>query len=181
MLKDEWQGSIPGEYTETHRHRFTNGESRQEREAWLNEQLGNAGLSRTEMFCQETEDGYDFAFKDFKHYAAFYLNAFGDPKTDCGQQMHHAFEEDVDPYWIKAAEMYLQHLGIDYAMHLEGKTVSFGFDRFSESAALRLMADNGDIERMARALERSDGFLGFMRQFLGGPSADDEPQLHLSL
>lgn len=176
MLKKSWEDSIPKDYTEKHTHRFTQGESVAEREAWLRQQMENATAAGIELLCHETEDGYSFAFKNFEHSAAFYMNVYGDPVTDREQIMHHRFpDEEVNPYWTKAAEMYLQHMGIDYDVEIEGNMASFAFDRFSESATFRVMADNGDFDRMAEALERSDSFVARMRRLIGGD--DPSPQV----
>lgn len=165
MLTEEWDGSVPTHYQFTHVHIFDAGESAEMRESWMEKQLRNAGLTRTELFCRQTPAGYDFGFKEFAHFAAFRLNAYGDPPTRRGHTCTQRFDGPPNPCWLKSAEACLQSLGIDYQYQVSGNSVSFAFDRFSEHAALRLLIDSGEIDRLTDALHRSRSFLDRIARF----------------
>ncbi len=160
MLKRDWESSVPEHYHHQHRHVFTKGESETEREQWLQVQLQKAEETNTEIYCRRTDDGYEFGFKEFTHYAAFRLNAYGDPASKRVHKCTQYFPDGSAPHWIKAARAYLDACGINYDLAVAGDQVQISFDRFSEMAALRLMIDNGEIDHIADVLLRAELFLG---------------------
>lgn len=180
MLREKW-GSIP-EGWDQHRHEFTNGESQEERRAWVQHQIEQAQKAGIELLGRETDDACVFSFKNFDHYAAFYVNVYGDPKTDKEMVSSRHFKgEKVDPTWINAAEMYLQQMGIDYQLEIDGNTAHFAFDRFSESAVFRMIADSGRIDQMADTLKHSVGFQDRLRRILGMHDGQEPDGLGLSM
>ncbi len=131
--------------------------------------------ANTELIYRKTADGYDFGFTNFVQYAQFHLDTYGDPPSKRGHKCSQTFPNGVDPYWVKAAETYLKASGISYDMDITGDEVTFSLDRFSESAALRMMIDGDEIDRVARVLHHTDTFLG--RNLGSGPGSEQ----HLTL
>ncbi len=160
MVKRIWDSSGTEPHAFQHRHAFTGNEPEAERAQWLQDRLEYARRAGIRFAWRKTADGYEMGFDDFASFARFRLEAYGDDVSRRGHRCTQQFPDGLDAEWVHAAQMFLQAAGIGHELEVKCNQVSFVFDRFSESAALRLMIDAGEIDRAARVLRDTKLFLG---------------------
>ncbi len=142
----------------SHSQVFIDGETLDEREAWLREVQRVCRQSETTFVVRDiTSDdglpGYQFGFADANSYIAFIHNVYGDLEGDFTriERLDHVSDADRAAF-ADAAAMHLHHLGIAFKREARAGDVHFNFDRFSDRTVLAMLVENGTIAASARGL-----------------------------
>lgn len=142
----------------SHIYTFGGGETKQQREQWLQEAKDTCREAGVEYVVRETtkdgKPGYEFGFADVQHYAAFVFNVFGDLEGR-GQHIQRIADLKDPAYqetYRQSAELHLKALRMNYKVEKDGSELRFKFDRFSDRIMFQTLVDNGTIDHSASSL-----------------------------
>lgn len=144
----------------THQHSFEDGETLEQREAWLRHAEATCQAAQIKYIVRETlndegHPGYEFGFPDRISQIAFTLNMVGDM---VGEHTYRHSLEGVSPEdkrtFFLAVEGHLAALSIQHYWEEKGDSLEFSFEKFSDQLMLEMLIGNGTIEISARSLKQ---------------------------
>ena len=148
-----------------HRHFFTDGETLDQRRAWLHSVKNTCQAAQTSYVVRETmndrgQPGYEFGFASKESHMAFRWNIYGDQVYPAiGDQVYiHRMAGVSSEYkraFLLAAEAHLGVLGINHHWREQDGNLEFSFEKFSDQATFEVLAENGTIDAAAQGLEQA--------------------------
>ena len=160
MITQEWKAFDQSQYPYQWEHTFDPDMSQADRQQWLDAIIEQSRLNGTEPVIKETADGYIFGFQECESWTGFVVNNFGNPESIGGHVHTETFPNNSAPnsYFMKAAEAYLEAMGIEFERVVDGNEVSYKFDNFLDRATFQWMTESGELDRMADQLSATDDF-----------------------
>lgn len=145
----------------THRHSFVNGETQEQRTAWVLDVETKCQAAHISYIVHETvnDEGlpcYVFGFPSRLAQIAFTLNTFDDIH---GEFIYTHGLHGVSPTYKRAffmaAEAHLAVLRIQHEWEERGDDIVFYFEKWSDQLMLELLLENGTIDSSARGIEQA--------------------------
>ena len=160
MITQEWKAIDQNQYPHQWEHTFNPSMSNSERLEWLNEIMEKSRLNGVEPLIKETADGYVFGFQECESWTSFVVNNFENPESIGGHVHTETFPGAAapNPYFVKAADAYLEAMGIEFTQTIEGNKVSYQFNNFLDRATFQWMTESGELDRMADQLYSTEEF-----------------------
>lgn len=160
----------PDRYSHTHVHTLR-GMSKEERQEWLDQALERAAeISNMPINVTiiEKDNGYEFNFENSQDYGFFMLATLGEQEGHRNHSHAHTFSDDQDDQeWMKAAQTYLDAMGVEYDVEYVDGEATFKFDKFSERMCFEALANDGQIDRLAE-YGKDEEFEAQVKQYRDG-------------
>lgn len=160
MIKKEWSAIDQGHYPHRWEHEFDSSLTQSERVQWMESAIMQSKAAGVEMVIKETPNGYEFGFKDVNDWTGFVLENFGNFES-VGSHVHTETFPGAsapNPYFLKAADAYLQAMGVEFECVVDGNEVSYKFNNFLDRATFQWMTESGELDRMADQLYATEEF-----------------------
>ena len=160
MITQEWNSIDQGHYPHKWEHTFASSQSQAERLEWLNEVIEQSRLNGVGLVIKETADGYVFGFEDCESWTAFVVNNFGNPESVGGHVHTESFPGAATPneYFLKAADAYLESMGIEFTRTTNGDEVNYQFNNFLDRATFQWLTESSELDRMADQIYETEQF-----------------------
>ncbi len=160
MLGKQWSQADKKSPHE-HIHSFENNESDLEKQEWLETTIRTINELGLEV-VHAKEEGIKFTFLSFNDLAVFHQHVYGNQRIHHGFTTSIHFEDGTNPDWMDAANMFLNHLGINFTAITEDNTASFAFDYFNEMRIFRNLVEDGAFDSVAKDLRKAKAVLNLI-------------------